>query len=431
MSENYFMGLDGFVWFTGVVEDRNDPDKLGRVRVRCLGFHTEDLNDIPTADLPWATVMHPVTNPSMQGLGQTPSFLVEGTWVVGFFTDAKEKQQPIIMGTLPGKPSTAPDDTKGFSDPNKVYPSTALPISGHGTDKDENNYSTETKFIESDTNRLARNDVDEENIAITPHNILAAKDEIQTKEVPTANEKHIIGNPDSDAEDGDGEVATVDASATVDTINSTITATQWNEPLTTDVSSKKDTEDKSIPRYASIYPYNHVFESESGHIKEYDDTLNAERIHEYHKSGTFYEIDADGNKVTRVVGNNYNIIAGTDFVNIKGDVNLTIDSNCKTYIKGDWDIQVDGNKTEVVKKNVTETYGTETGEHSHIISVTGKRAETVSNTVTETYEDAKTETVTGAVSETYKANQTTNITGTLDLDASAEVDVDSGVINLN
>ena len=158
MSENYFMGLDGFVWFTGVVEDRNDPDKLGRVRVRCLGFHTENLVDIPTADLPWATVMSPITNPSMQGLGTTPSFLVEGTWVVGFFTDAKEKQQPIIMGTLPGKPSTAPDDTKGFSDPNKVYPSLTLPISGHGTDKDENNYNTETKFFESDTNRLARND---------------------------------------------------------------------------------------------------------------------------------------------------------------------------------------------------------------------------------------------------------------------------------
>ena len=83
MSENYFMGLDGFVWFTGVVEDRNDPDALGRVRVRCLGFHTEDLNDIPTKDLPWATVMHPVTDPSMQGLGNSPSFLVEGTWVVG------------------------------------------------------------------------------------------------------------------------------------------------------------------------------------------------------------------------------------------------------------------------------------------------------------------------------------------------------------
>ena len=39
---NYFMGQDGFVWFIGVVEDRNDPSKLGRVKVRCLGFHTED-----------------------------------------------------------------------------------------------------------------------------------------------------------------------------------------------------------------------------------------------------------------------------------------------------------------------------------------------------------------------------------------------------
>ena len=44
MNENYFMGQDGFAWFVGVVEDRDDPDKLGRVRVRCLGYHTEDLD---------------------------------------------------------------------------------------------------------------------------------------------------------------------------------------------------------------------------------------------------------------------------------------------------------------------------------------------------------------------------------------------------
>ena len=69
MAENYFMGLDGFVWFTGVVEDRNDPAQLGRVKVRCLGFHTESKTDIPTEDLPWAHIMHPVTDPSMQGMG--------------------------------------------------------------------------------------------------------------------------------------------------------------------------------------------------------------------------------------------------------------------------------------------------------------------------------------------------------------------------
>ena len=49
-----FMGKDGFVWFVGVVEDRQDPQKLGRVRVRCLGHHTEDNVKLPTADLPWA-----------------------------------------------------------------------------------------------------------------------------------------------------------------------------------------------------------------------------------------------------------------------------------------------------------------------------------------------------------------------------------------
>ena len=117
----HFMGEDGFVWFSGVVEDRNDPDALGRVRVRCLGFHTEDLNDIPTKDLPWAHVMHPVTDPSMQGLGHTPSFLVEGSWVIGFFLDAKEKQQPMIIGSLPGIPQDPADPTKGFNDPRSPF----------------------------------------------------------------------------------------------------------------------------------------------------------------------------------------------------------------------------------------------------------------------------------------------------------------------
>ena len=79
---DYFMGTDGFVWFVGVVEDRDDPEYMGRVRVRCLGFHSDNLNKIATEDLPWATVMAPTSSPSMSGLGTTPPFLVEGSWVV-------------------------------------------------------------------------------------------------------------------------------------------------------------------------------------------------------------------------------------------------------------------------------------------------------------------------------------------------------------
>ena len=116
-QQSYFMGQDGFYWFVGVVEDRNDPLRLGRVRVRCLGYHTSDLRELPTTDLPWAHVMHPVTDPSMQGMGSTPSFLVEGSWVVGFFRDTQEKQQPLIIGSLPGVPQEAADNRYGFNDP--------------------------------------------------------------------------------------------------------------------------------------------------------------------------------------------------------------------------------------------------------------------------------------------------------------------------
>ena len=40
-----FMGRGNFVWWTGVVEDRNDPVQMGRVKVRCFGYHTEDKNE--------------------------------------------------------------------------------------------------------------------------------------------------------------------------------------------------------------------------------------------------------------------------------------------------------------------------------------------------------------------------------------------------
>ena len=89
MVSNDFMGIDGFRWFIGVVEDRHDPEKASRVRVRCFGLHNDDLNKkIPTEDLPWAQVLAPTDTPSMAGMGNTPHFLVEGTHVFGFFLDA-------------------------------------------------------------------------------------------------------------------------------------------------------------------------------------------------------------------------------------------------------------------------------------------------------------------------------------------------------
>lgn len=92
------------VFHFGMVEDRHsDPLKLGRVRVRIVGLHTEDLTALPTLDLPLATVMLPSNMAAMGGTGYSPTGVIEGTWCVIIFAD-EYKQQPIIIGTIGGIP---------------------------------------------------------------------------------------------------------------------------------------------------------------------------------------------------------------------------------------------------------------------------------------------------------------------------------------
>ena len=43
---------NNLIWWMGVVEDRQDPEQLGRCKVRIFGYHTEDINVLPTEDLP-------------------------------------------------------------------------------------------------------------------------------------------------------------------------------------------------------------------------------------------------------------------------------------------------------------------------------------------------------------------------------------------
>ena len=95
-------GKNGFVWWQGVVEDIYDPLKLGRVRVRVLGWHTDDKTEIPTDNLPWAHVAMPVTASSVSGKGWSPTGILQGSWVIGFFRDGFAGQEPIVFGTVGG-----------------------------------------------------------------------------------------------------------------------------------------------------------------------------------------------------------------------------------------------------------------------------------------------------------------------------------------
>lgn len=117
-----FMGRVNFVWWFGVVEDINDPLKLGRVRVRAFGYHTDDKTLVPTNSLPWAHPLQDITSASISGIGRSPTGLVCGSHVVGFFRDGHSAQHPVVMFSVGGIPSDLPNKRKGFNDPSGTYP---------------------------------------------------------------------------------------------------------------------------------------------------------------------------------------------------------------------------------------------------------------------------------------------------------------------
>ena len=227
------IGKEGVRWFVGKVEDINDPEMLGRVKLRVLNEHTE--TKISVDDLHWATPLLPTTSASFRQVGRSPTGLLVGSLVFGWFLDGNEKQMPIIWGSyakLPGK--------------------------------DQAN---------NDVPALAR------------------------------------------------ETNTID------------------KPL-------DGPEPKSA--YAAKYPYNHVWQTLAGHVIEVDDTASHDRLHVYHRSGTYTEINTDGRYVKKVMDNDVEIVIKDKDVYIKGDVrihvlgnvNITVDGHVKAKA-ADWDITGD------------------------------------------------------------------------------------------
>jgi hypothetical protein len=282
MIDNNFIGRNGFLWFTGVVEDRLDPLKAGRVKVRAVGFHTSNKEKLPTSDLPWAICVLPTTAPGISGLGSSPSFLVEGSWVWGYFRDGEDAQEPVILGSLPGRPSEYGNPNKGFYDPNSRTDDTTKSVYPREID-------------EPDVNRLAVNNPDKQHSSLTTR--------------------------------------TTDRLTNIQGVNNT-----WNQPEIT---------------YNASYPYNHVYESESGHIMEFDDTTDAKRIHLRHTSGTSIEMTNNGDTIEITKNNRYILVTADNKVYIKGTKDVVIDGDYDLKVNGNYNISVAGNKTETISGTKT------------------------------------------------------------------------------
>jgi predicted chitinase len=508
-----YMGLNGFVWWFGVVEDRADPLMIGRVRVRIHGFHTPNKVRLPTDDLPWAQIIMPPTSATTSEIGQSPTGLIEGSVVFGFFLDGERAQRPMIFGSIATVPAQSvkeilnlaspavtttnqsqtlitPDvsaqeqsminllQQRGIDDAQEIanilaqikgetnfistdenlnyspkrlfeifgvgnvfgntpkfntleqaaqvvdqgeeaignaiyggrsgnssdegylyrgrgliqltgkdnykkygnrlnlnlvdYPHLALEpaiaqriaveyfvdaknrgvdlsnitevgsVVGYATGSGEtrrravisNNYynqltgqplQAETSLLldynknigfadpygvyptegnAPSTSRLAQNFTSAEN-----HHVIKTKKQQRLTNIPTGSRQKL-------------------SSVSVDLDEQLYVREYWSEP-----EPRYDSNDPNV--IGALYPFNHVKQTESGHVFEVDDTPGARRIHNYHAAGTFEEIQNDGTKITKVVGDTYSIYIKDNNVYVKGNCNVTVAGDCNLICAGD------------------------------------------------------------------------------------------------
>lgn len=294
MIEKNYAGLDGFVWWMGVVENRADPLGLGRCQVRIYGWHTGSLSDIPKEDLPWAHPVHALNAKSFS----TPK---ESEVVFGFFADGKNGQYPVMMGIIPGYETNLKDTGSGFHDlrteediklsPKKPV-SVEYPTDGNGVVINEANIA-DPVILET-----LRYPLDED---------------LEKPTTPRTARYQDLGN-----------TALFRRKQNLVKNIETADGLSWSEPY---------------PAFNPLYPFNHTTETESGHIFELDDTPKNERIAITHRSGTYSEIYPSGSKVEKITRSNYQIVMADDSIYIMGRAAVTIDSDCLLKVLGDVKIE--------------------------------------------------------------------------------------------
>ena len=197
--------------------------------------------------------------------------------------------------------------------------------------------------------------------------------------------------------------------------------------------------DQPLSPYKGEYPYNKVIQTESGHIIEMDDSPGAERLHVYHRSGTYIEIDANGSVIKRTKGSSYEIIDKNNYVAINGRTNISVNGACNIFVGADANIEVEGDTNITCKNDITaqaggridlsaveeinlrsKTVRIEADENMHIV------ADAVLN-LQSNYINQK---ATTAISEST-ADKYTQASGGIDFKAGSAVNIDGSEIHLN
>jgi hypothetical protein len=365
-------------FYIGVVEDIHDPAERNRVRVRVYGKHTESTEDIPVDALPWSSVLMPVTQASIAGIGISHG-LVQGSWVVCLYVDSESETDLLVVGSLPSESTISDDPSRGFRDPDGIHPKR----SGNDTP-----LAATEEFKQDSSYR--------------------AKDSSYIEDIPLATP---------------ARVKSLDSIDVVRRLAGYYKAKSYNLIQQKDVIRPQ-------------YPSNQVSKTESGHTLEYDNTAGYERISELHgPSGTYRQITADGSNTTVIKGDSYRVVVENDNVYIQGACNLTIDGEARTLIKGDYHLEVEGDMTQNIHgsrrthiglSDLTEIVGesgTNIGDKCLMNIGSEKRESIAGNSIL---------TITKDSDITTLGDKTDTVLGSLNITAGSKSKIScGGIINLN
>lgn len=176
--------------YTGVVEDILDPLKLGRVRVRVFGLHSDDRSLIPTEALPWATVATPANSASMSGIGITPTGLLPGSWVVLFFNDP-DNQYPVVFASFPGIPQDTINQTVAYEETSLTQPEEAAAVPKQNVDNPVTKGEVE-KAVDVQLTGLRRAS-DFSSVSDDCINLIKGEETFQAKAYKDFDGKYLIG----------------------------------------------------------------------------------------------------------------------------------------------------------------------------------------------------------------------------------------------
>lgn len=188
----------------------------------------------------------------------------------------------------------------------------------------------------------------------------------------------------------------------------------------------------------TTYPDNFVIEHPSGHIVEFDGSEGAERIHVYHRAGTFVEIHQDGAKVSRTVADQNDIVDGDLNEYVGGDKAENVTGSMSKKIDQSLDVQIEqGNMTVTVDRgnyimNVATGNANVTIQGNANLTVNGNAVMAIQGGLTQNVTGSMTQAVQGNVTQTVSGTKIENVNGAYTVNVSGVYNVNcSGIVSIN